>query len=172
LYTIEFFPEEGMYHFDGHRNCNVRLAPEESLKLNKHCPNCQKPLTIGVMHRVNDLADREDGFIPDNSIGVKHLVPLAEIIAESLGQKTGTKAVENEYQQLVNQYGSEISVLIDHSLDELSKFAPAKIVDGIKRVREGRIKVEPGYDGVYGTVKVFGVDDEQKASAPQQASLF
>ncbi|MGB9857647.1 MAG: endonuclease Q family protein [Dictyoglomaceae bacterium] len=166
LFTIEFFPEEGKYHFDGHRNCNVVLSPKESIKLNNICPSCGKPLTIGVAHRVEELADREEGFIPQNKIPYKNLVPLEEIIAQALKKEVSSSIVQQEYLKIVNSLDSELNILIDLPLDEIQKVAGAKITEGIRYMREGKIKVEPGYDGVYGKINVF--PEEEKG----QLSLF
>jgi len=169
LCTIEFFPEEGKYHYDGHRACNVSLNPKETIKLNGICPKCGKKLTIGVLHRVEELADREEGERPENSIDFKHLVPLAEIIGEAIGAEPSSKAVESHYEKLILNGGSEIEVLLETPLEELKKFALPRIIEGIRLVREGRVKVEPGYDGVYGKIKIF---DEEKKEESKQISLF
>jgi uncharacterized protein (TIGR00375 family) len=173
LFTIEFFPEEGKYHFDGHRNCGILFSPKESKKVGNICPVCHRKLTIGVMHRVEDLADREEGFIPQNAIPSKHLIPLQEIIAEALNQGVDTKAVENEYQRLVETCGSEFDILLDISLDDLEKKASPKIVEGIKKVREGNLSIVPGHDGVFGKISIFGEGKkEKKEQKPDQLQLF
>lgn len=166
LYTVEFFPEEGKYHFDGHRVCNVSFSPEKSKAHNNICPVCHKPLTIGVLHRVDDLADRQEVIKPEIFPGFKSLVGLLEIIAESIGQVKTSQKVLQEYLKLVNFYGSEFQILVDLPLEKLSQISP-KILEGIKLVRQGKVKVEPGYDGVYGKVQVFS-----KVEAPLQGSLF
>ena len=175
LFTIEFYPEEGKYHFDGHRNCQILFSPKESKEVNNICPVCKKTLTIGVMHRVDDLADREEGFKPENSIPAKHVVPLEEIIANALGVSVGTKAVENEYDRLVEWGGSEFKILLDIEKEELSRYAHPRVLEGIIRVRERKLNIVPGYDGVFGKIDIFeeskkqGVDeDEQK----EQMNLF
>lgn len=171
-YTIEFFPEEGKYHFDGHRLCeNLSLHPQESKKLNKICPKCGKPLTIGVMHRVEDLADREVGYQPENFPSSKHLVPLQEIIAETYSQMKGSRKVQEEYQRIVNQVGNEFDILLYKPLEELSASLDPRLVEGIGLVREGKVQAIPGYDGVYGIVKVFGGENE-KSRKEKQAVLF
>jgi uncharacterized protein (TIGR00375 family) len=174
LYTIEFFPEEGKYHFDGHRACNLVLAPEESKKLNKVCPHCSKKLTIGVLHRVDDLADREEGFTPPNPIPFKNMIPLDEIIADALGQAVGTKAVGQEYEKLVKQTGPELGILFDRTREELSSVALPRVVEGISRIRNREVEILPGYDGVYGKIKIFK-EEEKTASASslsRQMELF
>ena len=170
LYTVEFFPEEGKYHYDGHRNCRVRLSPEESKRQGYRCPVCGRAVTVGVMNRVEQLADRPEGAKSPHAISYKHVVPLEEIIADVLGVGTGTQAVEREYMNLITRCGTELDVLLKTSEEELRKVAPAKIADGIWRMRQGRVTVEPGYDGEYGTVKIFG--QEEPKSAEQQMTLF
>ncbi len=168
LFTIEFFPQEGKYHFDGHRNCDVRLSPSQTKKANYLCPKCKKPLTVGVMHRVEKLADRKEGFIPKRAISSKHLVPLAEIIASALGQQKNTKAVEEEYQNLVQNYGSEFEILLELPPGKLQASLHPKILEGIRRVREGEVEILPGYDGEYGKVQIFKEGEE----GVKQAKLF
>lgn len=168
-YTIEFYPEEGMYHFDGHRECGVRFTPAETKKNKGVCPKCKKPLTIGVMNRVEELADRPAGFKPKSAPGFKKLVELDKIIAEALNIKSrNSKAVQAEYSNLIKQLGSELDILINIDLAEIKKAALPEITEGIKRAREGKLIIEPGFDGEYGTVKIFK-DDEKKS---RQKSLF
>lgn len=168
LYTIEFFPEEGKYHFDGHRNCDLRLSPAETKKYNGVCPRCARPITKGVLNRVEELADRPQGYIPENNIGYKSMVSLDEIIADIKGVDKKSKAVTREYQEIVPAFGSEFDILINATEKELFSKLPEKIAEGIKRVREGRVKIEPGYDGEYGIIKIFGVDDKKN----EQLTLF
>ncbi len=172
LYTIEFFPEEGKYHYDGHRNCGVLLSPEETRKNKGICPVCKRKLTIGVMSRVDSLADRPPGFEPENAIPYKNLIPLVEIIAEALGQGPDTKGVQTTYEQLVQRFKSEFHILLDLELEELSSGTPPKIVEGIKRMRQGKINIVPGHDGVYGKIQIFGEKQEQKVSDQEQMDLF
>ncbi len=167
--TIEFFPEEGKYHFDGHRNCGILFSPTESRKNKNICPVCGRKLTVGVMHRVESLADRPEGFVPEDAIPCKHLVPLMEIIAEALNQGVDTKGVENEYLRLVSIYGSEFRILLDLPLGELEKSTPPKILEGIKRVREENLDITPGFDGVYGKIQIFA---EKEKEETKQLGLF
>lgn len=169
LFTVEFFPEEGKYHYDGHRTCNVSLNPKETKRLNGICPKCGKKLTIGVLNRVEELADREEGERPENAIDFRHLVPLAEIIGEAIGAEPASRAVESHYERLVLAGGNELSVLMDVPLEELKKVTLPKVIEGIRLVREGRVKVQPGFDGVYGKIKIF---DEEKKEETKQISLF
>jgi len=170
LYTIEFFPEEGKYHFDGHRICGIKLSPQETKKYNGTCPVCGKPLTIGVLNRVEELADREEGFKPEGAVPFKSLVPLEEIIADVLSQGTGTKEVEKEYKNLIEKFGSEFNILLDVTREELGGITSPEIAEGIIRVREGRVVREPGYDGVYGKIKIFSQEEEKIFS--KQSTLF
>jgi len=155
LYTIEFFPEEGKYHYDGHRLCQISLSPQESKKYNNLCPGCGKPLTIGVLNRVEQLADRPEGFQPENAIPFKSLIPLAEIIADALGLLVGAKEVEREYKNLIEKFGSEFNVLLETPISDLKNETLPEIVEGIERVREGKVFIEPGYDGVFGKIGIF-----------------
>jgi uncharacterized protein (TIGR00375 family) len=159
LYTIEFFPEEGKYHYDGHRLCNLSLKPQESKKYNNICPRCGKPLIIGVLNRVEELADRSEGFIPPNIVPFKRLVPLQEIIAEALGVSVLSKEVLKQYDNLIKKLGPELYVLLEATEKEIKENSgvplASEIAEGVIRVREGRVFIEPGYDGVYGKVKIF-----------------
>jgi PHP family Zn ribbon phosphoesterase len=169
---VEFFPEEGKYHFDGHRKCNLRLSPKETKQQGFRCPACGRPVTVGVMHRVEKLADRPEGTQPPGAIPYKNIVPLEEIIADALGVGVGTQAVEREYLNLIDRCGTEFAVLLKTPEEALHKAAPARIVDGIMRMRQGQVTVEPGYDGEYGKVHLFGEASEPIASGEQQLTLF
>ena len=170
LYTIEFYPEEGMYHYDGHRACNLRLSPAETKKQKGICPVCKKPLTLGVCYRVEELADKKLGFRPAGAPDYKKLVELDKIIAEALGIKSrSARQVQTEYHNLIKNCGSELEILIHKPLEQILKNTLPAIAEGIKRVRAGKLMVEPGFDGQYGTVKIFS--PEEKASN-KQAKLF
>ncbi len=171
LETVEFFPEEGKYHFDGHRACGVRWSPKETKKNKGICPVCKKDVTVGVMHRIDAIADREEGIRPKGSSTFRSMVPLGEIIAETLGVRPGGKAVLAEYERLVEKGGSEFSVLLDKKYQDLSKIADARVVEAVRRVREGKLTILPGYDGEYGTVKIFS-EAEQAGKKGKQKSLF
>lgn len=170
LYTVEFFPEEGKYHYDGHRACNVAMSPEESKKQNNQCHVCKKSLTIGVLNRVAELADRKKGEKPKNAIPYKSLIPLQEIIADAQHQGVGTKRGKAEYEKLILQIGTEFDILLDVTEKELIKVTSREIAQGILRVREGKVIIEPGYDGEYGKIKIFE-EGEQKIVTSQR-SLF
>jgi len=169
LYTIEFFPEEGKYHYDGHRSCEVRLSPSETKKNKNICPKCGKPLTIGVMNRVSELADRPEGFVPENSIPYKRMIPLAEIIADTLGVGDASKAVSAEYRAIIPRLGTELEVLMEVSEDKLLKELPVKIAKAIINVRNGNVNILPGFDGEYGTIEIL---KEKDAAGEKQLDLF
>ncbi|OHA66696.1 MAG: DNA helicase UvrD [Candidatus Wildermuthbacteria bacterium RIFCSPHIGHO2_02_FULL_47_12] len=170
LFTVEFFPEEGKYHYDGHRLCNVSMAPAESKKNNNMCPKCKKPLVIGVLNRVEELADRPEGFRPENAIPFKSLIPLQEIIADALGVNVGTKQGKAEYEKLIGEFDNEFAVLLDADVEALKQATLPEIAEGIKRVRERKVYIEPGYDGEYGKIEIFK-DNEQRSSVSQK-TLF
>jgi len=170
LSTIEFFPEEGKYHFDGHRNCNIRLSPKESKKYNNICPKCKRPLTIGVMNRVEQLSDRAEGFVPENAIPFKNLIPLDEIIADAKGMGKGSQAVEKEYHSILSRFGTEFNVLLNVEDDQLKQSISARVAEGIIRVRKGAVKIYPGYDGEYGKIQIF--DEGENFKQEEQLSLF
>jgi len=166
-YTIEFFPEEGKYHFDGHRNCKIRFSPQKTQKHKGICPVCKKPLTVGVMNRVEELADRPENFKPQNAIPYKSLVPLQEIIARVLQKGKNTKIVKVQYDSLISKGENEFKVLLDLPEKELIKITLPEIAQGILNIRKRRIKVNPGYDGVYGTI-----DFLDKIKRLEQGELF
>ena len=170
LFTVEFFPEEGKYHYDGHRLCKFSCGPEKTKKLKKICPKCGKPMTVGVMYRVEELADRKVGEKPERVIPYKSMVPLDEIIAESFGVGTASKKVKNEYNNLVEKIGSEFAILMDAQKSDLERAALPEIVEGIMRVREGKLHIEPGFDGEYGHVKIF--EETERKEISKQKSLF
>ncbi len=155
LYTIEFFPEAGKYHYDGHRACNVSLNPRQSKSYNNICPKCKKPLIIGVLNRVEELADRPEGFVPKNAIPFKSLIPLNEIIAESLGVSVASKKVAQYYNNLTKNLGSELDILLDSAEEDISKNSLPKIGRAVIKMRQGKVAIKPGYDGVYGKIKII-----------------
>jgi len=157
--TIEFYPEEGMYHFDGHRDCKFSCEPSESKKLKNICPVCKKPLIIGVLNRVEELADRKSGYKPKNAPGFKKIVELDKIIAEVFHVKNrNSVAVQKEYLSLVKRFGSELNILLDLDLDAKNLEIDERILSGIKRVRSGELIIKPGFDGQYGEIKIFSED--------------
>ena len=165
-FTIETDPAYGKYHWTGHRNCKVSLSPQEAIKFGNRCPVCRRNLTKGVEQRVEELADRPVGFKPANAIGYMHLLPLSEIIATVLSVAyPSVQKVWDVYNTLVARFGDEYSVLIGASLDEMSKIVEPRIAEAIVRVREEKIKVSPGYDGVYGQLVLF---EEQQEKTPEK----
>ena len=192
--TIEFYPEEGKYHFSGHRNCNVRWSPAEVKQKGNICPVCGKPITIGVLNRVEALAGRSEaelklikkplGNLPLRAIysaafperaPYVMLVPFAEILAEAQGVQSYSQKVKAEYDRLVMELGGEFAVLVKTSKDKLTEIAGPKLAEGIDKVRKGEITIIPGYDGVFGTVKVWSEADEGKTedvNSKEQLSLF
>jgi uncharacterized protein (TIGR00375 family) len=171
LYTIEFFPEEGKYHYDGHRLCGVRLSPEETKKNHGRCPKCGKPVTIGVMNRVDQLADRPAGYKPSGAIGFKNLIPLNEIIAEAKGVAPTSLSVEKDYLGIVAKFGTEFNILLHASEAELLKGLPPRVAEGLLRVRKSQVNINPGFDGEYGKVSIFG-ENESPVKDDKQMSLF
>lgn len=168
--TIEFFPEEGKYHFDGHRACGITLAPKDTIKHNYRCPVCGKKITVGVMHRVEKLADREIGFRPLHAPSFYSLIPLSEILSEALKVGVQSKAVEKMYFQLVNRLGNEFTILMEAPLDEIERASMPLIREAISRMRSGTIHIDPGYDGEYGKISIF--KEVERKGIKGQETLF
>lgn len=168
--TIAFFPEEGKYHIDGHRACGVRFSPLETKQHHGICPQCAKPLTVGVLHRVDKLADRAEGFIPPHAPSVRRIVPLAEVIAEAFGVVSITKRVREQYDQLIANVGNEFFILLDAPFDAITRASSDVVVEAVRRVRSGELVIAPGYDGEYGTVRVFS--EERPRPIAVQCQLF
>ena len=170
LGTIEFIPDEGRYHFDGHRACKVCLHPRETKKLGGVCPKCKKPVTVGVLSRVEELANEPEGRVPSGAPKFWPLVELDKIIAEALGVKGRTaKGVDNLYWNVVKEFGNELSVLLDVSGEKIAKVGSARLAEAIDRVRKGKVKIDPGYDGNYGIVEIFSGAEKDIA---KQKTLF
>jgi|GEM_PF-479469 len=169
--TYEFYPEEGKYHYDGHRDCKVSFSPEETEKNNGICPVCKKPLTIGVMNRVAKLADRAEGFVPKGAVPFESLVPLKEIIGEAIGKKPATKGVDEIYFQMIKHFGNEFAAL--HApREELKKAAGERIAEAIRRVEEGRVKKVAGFDGEYGKIIIFGENEKEVEEGQKRLGEF
>ncbi|MEW6188107.1 MAG: endonuclease Q family protein [Thermodesulfobacteriota bacterium] len=169
--TIEFFPEEGKYHYDGHRSCGIICSPRETRAYNQACPVCGKKLVVGVMHRVETLADRPEGWESQRFVPAFHQVPLEEILADVLAVGPQSRRIRKEYLRLVERGGSEFRILLDLEEEELRSFMEDDLVRAVLRVRQGRVQVRPGYDGVYGQVKIE--KEEPLSSNPShQLSLF
>jgi len=152
--TIEVDPAYGKYHYDGHRNCNFCSSPKKTIELNNICPVCRKPLTIGVEYRVEELADRPEGYKPEGALPFYSLIPLSDIISIIIGKSVATQAAWKEYHKLVRDGRSELDVLMHTPIEELKKDVDEKIAEAIIKVREGKVRVKPGFDGEYG-VPVF-----------------
>jgi uncharacterized protein (TIGR00375 family) len=161
--TVEFFPEEGKYHLDGHRKCNVRLAPEETQKLEGRCPACGKPLTIGVMNRVNTLADRAGGEPPRRASPFRSLVPLPEIIAEVRGVGEQSRKVQEAYETLTSRVGSELFILEHAPLEDIRRAGSPLVAEAIRRMRGGQVIRDAGYDGEYGRIRLFEAGELKSA---------
>jgi len=159
--TIEVDPAYGKYHYDGHRNCQVCLSPKESIKVKDICPKCGKPLTIGVEHRVEELADREEGFKLKGAVPFKKIIPLSEILSKIVGAAVATKKVWAEFNKLVDHFGSSFNVLLEASDEELNKVTSPEITEKIIKNRLGEINIQPGYDGEYG-YPVFSESDKKE----------
>ena len=170
LFTIEFFPEEGKYHWDGHRQCQTRLSPEESKRLNNTCPKCSRKITVGVMHRVESLADRPEGFDLESAVPFKRMIPLAEIIVDAMDAGVETVSVQREYNALISKFGKEFDILLDIPEDKLLEGCPSKVAEGIMNTRNGNVEVLPGYDGEYGKIKIF--EEKEREDFNSQKSLF
>ncbi|RLG52502.1 MAG: DNA helicase UvrD [Thermoproteota archaeon] len=157
LFTVETNPAYGKYHYDGHSKCGVRLHPKEAMKLGNRCPVCGKRLTIGVLHRVEELADRPEGYMPTGALPYKDLLPLYEVISFSLGSgEKYSKRMLKIYNELINRFGNELKILMEVPLDEISSVVGDSIANSILLIREGKVEIEPGYDGVYGKPVFFG----------------
>jgi len=171
LYTIEFFPEEGKYHFDGHRLCAIRWSPQETKAHNGRCPKCGKSVTVGVMNRVEQLADRPEGYVPSGAVPFKNLIPLDEIIAGARGVGKNSVAVEREYRSVVARFGTEFEILLRASKEDLLKGLPARVAEGVLRVRQAQVNIKAGFDGEYGIISIFG-GEEKEHKDEKQLSLF
>lgn len=168
--TIEFFPEEGKYHYDGHRLCGVRFSPEETKEHKGICPKCGKPLTVGVDYRVSELADQPIGHEPKNAKRVEYIIPLIEVLAELEGKGPTSKATQARYWRIIHELGDEFSVLRAVPLPTIEAVDPLAAL-AIERLRRGDVVREPGYDGVFGTIKVFK-DSAEAAASRQQLSFL
>ncbi|RHU79011.1 DNA helicase UvrD [Ruminococcus sp. OM08-7] len=153
--TVEFFPEEGKYHFDGHRKCGISLSPVEAERLGGICPVCGKKLTMGVDHRVEQLADREEGFVKEDGKKYESLVPLPEVISACMGYSTASKKVQGCFEQMLQTLGTEFDILRNVPSEDIKSCAGERIAEGIENVRTGNVKRIPGYDGEYGKIELF-----------------
>lgn len=157
--TVEFFPEEGKYHFDGHRKCGVSLSPVEAERLGGICPVCGKKLTMGVDHRVEQLADRAEGFVKKDGKKYESLVPLPEVISACMGYSTASKKVQGCFEQMLQTLGTEFDILRNVPAEDIKTCAGERLAEGIENVRTGKVKRIPGYDGEYGKIQLFAEND-------------
>ena len=170
--TVEFFPDEGKYHLDGHRKCGVRFLPDETKRRDGRCPSCGEPLTVGVLHRIDDLADRRPSEVePPSTAGeVVNLVPLHEVLGEVQGTRPGSKRVEKCYQHLVASLGSELDILSAVPIEDIRRADGGLLGEAISRLRAGDVIREAGYDGEYGVIRLF--DDDELSEAKSGGLLF
>lgn len=166
--TIEVDPNYGKYHFDGHRNCKICMNPKDSIKIKNICPKCRRPLTIGVLHRVEELADREEGFKPKGAKPFHSLIPLSEIISALAGSPLASKKTWEIYHILINKFQNEFNILLEAKQEELTKIVDERIAEAIIKNREGKMTIQPGFDGEYGK-PLFSKKDkiEVKAEKPR-----
>ena len=168
--TIEFFPEEGKYHFDGHRKCNLCLSPIQAEAYDGKCPVCGRKLTIGVSHRVEQLADRPEGFVLPGARRFESLVPLPEVIAASTGKSSASKLVQSLYQDLLGSLGPEFTILREMPVEDIRRAGGYLVSEGIRRLRDGLVIRHPGFDGEYGTIRLFTPSEIDNLDG--QMSLF
>lgn len=168
--TLEFFPEEGKYHYDGHRKCEVRWHPQTTLAHQGRCAVCGKPVTVGVMHRIETLADRPEGEKPAQTHPFRSLIPLPEILAEVYQVGAGSKKVQQQYETLLTELGSELTILLDLPLAEIERAGGPLLAEGIGRMRRSEVKIAAGYDGEYGVIKLF--EPQERARLTSQLSLL
>jgi uncharacterized protein (TIGR00375 family) len=168
--TIEFFPEEGKYHLDGHRDCDVSLTPAETKQHDYLCPVCGKKVTVGVLHRVDLLADRKEGFKPTCARPFKSIIPLPEIISETIQVGVSSKAVDSIYQKLLEELGNEFSILLDCKLSDIERAGSPRLSEAISRMRSGNVNIAPGYDGEFGKIKIF--EKVERKQVKGQKMLF
>src|ERR1700744_2721312 len=163
--TIEFYPEEGKYHLDGHRKCGIRFDPQQTRERDGVCPECHKPLTVGVLHRVAELADRGDGYRPDGAPDFNNLVQLPEIIGEIFSVGPRSLRVNRLIDRLVAEFGPELSILQQGPTDDLSRVGGSALGEAIGRLRRGQVVRDAGYDGEYGRIRMFQPGELDRAEA-------
>ena len=190
-YTVEFYPEEGKYHYTGHRNCSVKQTPEETRKNGTICPVCGRKLTVGVMHRVDALAGRSEEELEIKKLEIKGIemkgiisgkfiqrppymmmVPLQEILSEVYRTSVHSQAIQNEYGKLIDNLGSEFDILLSTPTSDIARISGPDVSDAIDKVRNGQLTIDPGYDGVFGKVKIFSDEKKEEENKKEQLSLF
>lgn len=170
LGTLEYFAEEGKYHFDGHRKCGARLSPEETIRLNRLCPVCGNPVTVGVSHRVEELADRELGLRPDGAHPYSSLLPMTDILSEVLQAGPKSKKVSMAYRDLIERIGPEFEILRNSPLEQIGRHGPPLLAEGIDKMRKNMVSIAPGYDGEFGKISLF--EEKERSEFLGQKSLF
>ena len=168
--TLEFYPEEGKYHYDGHRKCGLSLTPSETVKNNGICPVCGGRITVGVLHRVEELADRDEDYKAVDDKPFERIVPLPEVIASSMGMSSGSVKVKRKYEELLTEMGSELHIIREAPIELIEEKAGALVAQGIKNLREGKVDAIAGYDGEYGKISVLSSADRDKIEG--QLKLF
>jgi len=166
LYTIEFFPEEGKYHVDGHRSCDYHCEPEETARRGGRCPKCGKDLVRGVLGRVHALADRRSGERPKGAADFRQIVPLEEVIGDALGKGRSSKAVTTTYARMIETIAPEFDILLDVPVQTIAAASSPRLAEAVRLVRSGTVRVRPGYDGVFGQVSIL-----EESSRPDQSRL-
>jgi uncharacterized protein (TIGR00375 family) len=170
LGTVEFFPEEGKYHHDGHRNCGVSLSPEQAKNAGDACPVCGGKVTMGVMHRVAELADRPEGYRPEGAPAFQSLIPLPELVAETLDVGAASKKVDKACRALLEEMGSEFHILREASLGDIERAGSPLLREAVARMRAGRVRIAPGYDGQFGSISLF--DEAERTDSKWQMQLI
>ena len=160
--TLDMFPHQGKYHYDGHRKCHVSLNPSETTKLGGICPVCGRPVTLGVLNRVQELAVRPEGYVPENRHGFHSIIPLADIFSEILDVGPRSKKVTEACGKAITRLGPELDILVDRSADDIEKEGMFLLAEAIRRMRSGKIQIQPGYDGEYGRVSIFTAREKQE----------
>jgi len=155
LGTLEFFPEGGKYHMDGHRKCGVCMDPATTQTYQGLCPACSKPLTVGVLHRVEELADRPQPQPPEGAPNFEHIIPLPEILSEIKSASPNSKGVQQQFWQIIGAFGNEFTFLCEVPLEDIQKHLGHVYAEAIRRLRNQQVTLTPGYDGLYGTIHVF-----------------
>lgn len=171
LHTVEFFPQEGKYHYDGHRKCDVLFSPQETIQNKYICPKCGRRVTIGVMHRIEELADREPGSLSPLRLPYKNLIPLNEVIAQALKKTAQCKSVWETYFRFIHEFGSEFHILTEVPVSDLNRVYPERASLGVERMRKDQVNILPGYDGTYGKIRLFD-DESSEEEAQNQLKLF
>ena len=169
--TVELFPEEGKYHFDGHRKCDVVLTPREARELGRICPRCKRPLTAGVAGRIEDLSDRPEGARPESAKPFLSLVPLPEVLGELLDTGASSVKVRKAYDRLLGRVGPELAILTEAPVEELGREGPPLLPEAIARIRKGEVVRRSGYDGEYGVVRAFDEDERRRLLSPVSSGV-